>query len=284
MARRILVLGATGMLGQPVTRYLKETGFEVRVLVRNIEKAHHLFDDKVDIVQGNAQSGEDIQKAIAGCDAAHINLPQDAELNAMKHVVDIGRNSGLERITYVSATTVCEENRWFEMIDIKMRAEAILRSSGIAYTVFCPTWAMETLLNLIRGDQAVVIFGKNPPALHFVAGMDLGCMVAASYQGERALGKRLFIHGPEGITLPDAVERFVNACYPEHKVMRLKLWQAKLIATLTRREELNSFVRLIDYFDKVGELGDPAEANALLGAPSVTLDEWFRMQKPTIKM
>jgi len=37
--------------------------------------------------------------------------------------------------------------------------------------------------------------------------------------------------------------------------------------------------RLIDYFDKVGELGDPTEANALLGAPAITLDEWFKMPK-----
>lgn len=26
------------------------------------------------------------------------------------------------------------------MIDVKMRTEEILRASGIAHTVFCPTW------------------------------------------------------------------------------------------------------------------------------------------------
>jgi hypothetical protein len=62
----------------------------------------------------------------------------------------------------------------------------------------------------------------------------------------------------------------------------MKLWQAQLIAKLTGREELANATRLIAYFDKVGELGDPAEANALFGAPSITLDEWFEMQKPTV--
>ena len=51
------------------------------------------------------------------------------------------------------------------------------------------------------------------------------------------------------------------------------------MAQLTRRERLTYITQLIDYFDKVGELGDPAEANALLGAPSITLDEWFKMPK-----
>ena len=109
-------------------------------------------------------------------------------------------------------------------------------------------------------------------------------MVAASYEDNRALGKRLFVHGPESTTLPDAFKRFVKICYPGEKITQMKLWQAQLIAKLTGREELADATRLIAYFDKVGELGDPAEANALFGAPSITLDEWFRMQKPTVKI
>jgi hypothetical protein len=37
--------------------------------------------------------------------------------------------------------------------------------------------------------------------------------------------------------------------------------------------------RLIAFFDRVGELGDPAEANALFGAPSTTLSEWIDSQE-----
>jgi hypothetical protein len=77
--------------------------------------------------------------------------------------------------------------------------------------------------------------------------------------------------------LPDAFKRFVKVCYPGKKVTQMKLWQAQLIAKLTGREELAGATRLIAYFDKVGELGDPAEANALFGAPSITLDDWFSL-------
>ena len=119
---------------------------------------------------------------------------------------------------------------------------------------------METLHNFIHGDRAAVIIGKNPPALHFFAAEDFGRMVTASYEDDRALGKRLFIHGPESITLPEALERFLYACHPELKIVRMKLWQAQLFAKLTRREGLASATRLIAYFDKVGEIGDPSEA------------------------
>lgn len=73
------------------------------------------------------------------------------------------------------------------------------------------------------------------------------------------------------------LERFYAACHPQLRVMRMKLWQARLIARITRRPGLTYVTRLIDYFDRVVELGDPAEANALLGAPSITLDDWFAL-------
>ena len=57
MARRILVLGATGMLGQSVTRSLAKMGNKVRVLVRNREKARQMFGNEIEIVEGNALFG-----------------------------------------------------------------------------------------------------------------------------------------------------------------------------------------------------------------------------------
>ena len=281
MSRQILILGATGILGRPVTRCLMDKGYRVRVLTRSAERARRMFENMVEIIDGNAADRDSIQTALAGCDAVHINLTQESELTAMQHVVHQASGNRLERITYVSATTACEENRWFEMVDVKMRTEEVLRGSGIAYTILCPTWVMEVLHNFIHGNRAAVIIGRRPPALHFFAAADFGRMVAAAYADDRSLGRRLFIHGPEGITLPDALERFFRICHPELKLMRMQLWQARLIARLTRREGLANVTRLIDYFDKVGELGDPTEANTLLGAPSITLDEWFKLPKDT---
>jgi uncharacterized protein YbjT (DUF2867 family) len=283
MSKQLLILGATGMLGRPVARCLVDKGHQVRILVRSAEKAVHMFGDAVEIVTGNVLNKNDVKMAMDGCEAVHVNLTQEAELTAMQHVIDLAASNPLERITYVSATTVCEENRWFELVDVKMRTEELLRGSGIAHTVFCPTWVMETLHNFIHDDRAVMIIGKNPPALHFFAAADFGRMVAASYDDDRALGKRLFVHGPKAIILPDALTRFISTCHPGLKIMRLKLWQARLIAKLTRRENMAYATKLIAYFDRVGELGDPTEANALFGAPAITLDEWFKMPKDSRK-
>ena len=279
MSFRVLVLGATGTLGKPVARSMAERGHTVRVLSRNAEKARRLFGRDAEVVEGDSTDREHLGRALAGCDAVHVSLPTESELTAMRHVIELASTEGLQRISYVSGTSVREENRWFEVIDLKLEAEDLLRSSGIPYTVFCPTWVMEVLPNFIKGDRAVVIEGRNPPGFHFFAAADLGRMVAKSYEDDRALGSRLFIHGPESITLPQALRTYHQACHPQLKVTHLKLWQARLVAKFTRQKSMESVTRLIAYFDKTEEGGDPSEADSLLGAPATTLEEWIGIQK-----
>lgn len=279
MAKNILVLGATGMLGRPVVRALLDQDHRVTILVRDPARAESLFGDAVEIKAGSAGSRADLQAVLRGCDAVHINLPQEVELSAAQYLLELAHDN-LERITYVSATTAFEQNRWFPLVNSKLQVEEALRQSGIPQVVFCPTWVMETLHNFYHGDRGMILIGRNPPPLHFFCAADFGRIVAATYAGERAVGKRLFIHGPQAITLPVALERYFSVRYPRARLTRLTLWQARLIARLTRRRALAGVVELLDYFDQVGELGDPAETNRLFGAPTTTLDEWLAAQHP----
>jgi uncharacterized protein YbjT (DUF2867 family) len=282
MKIRVLVLGATGTLGRPVVRSLLDRGHPVRILTRSAEKARAVFGEAVEVVEGDLTNHDHMSRAIAGCEAVHVSLPTESELIAVEHILglsDTAPGKDLRGISYISGTSVREENRWFDLIDVKMKAERRLRESGIPHTVFCPTWVMEVLPNFFRPDRAVAILGKNPPEFHFFAAADFGRMVANSLEDDRALGRRLFIHGPEAITLPEAIRRYHRSVHPEVTLRNLRVWQARLIARLTRKRELAAAASLIGYFDKTEEHGDPSEANALLGAPSTTLNEWIQTQK-----
>jgi len=281
VTERVLVLGGTGTLGAPVVRSLAQRGHLVRILTRTVKKARRIFRNSVEALEGDPANREQLARALTGCDATHVSLPTDSELIAVEHLVNLagaGTAPDLKRISYISGTSVREENRWFELIDVKARAEEALRASGIPHTVFCPSWVMEVLPNFVRPERAVVIEGRNPPGFHFFAAADLGRMVATSYNDDRALGKRLFVHGPEAMSLPEAIRRYHAACHPEVKLTRMKPWQARLVAGLTRNRPLGSVARLIAYFDKTEEHGDPSEANALLGAPETKLGQWIEGQ------
>ena len=174
-------------------RSLADRGYTVRVLARSAQKAHGMLGEGVEVVAGDSTDRDHLRRALAECDAVHVSLPTESELAAVQHIVDLaasGAATELGRISYISGTSVRQENRWFDLIDLKMKAEEILRISGIPHTVFCPTWVMEVLPNFIKGRRAVIIQGKNPPAFHFFAAADLGRMVARSYEDDPAL-----VHG-----------------------------------------------------------------------------------------
>ncbi|WP_026735639.1 SDR family oxidoreductase [Fischerella sp. PCC 9605] len=50
---RVLVVGATGGVGQLVVGKLRSKGFKVRILTRNTAKAQKMFDDKVEVAVGD---------------------------------------------------------------------------------------------------------------------------------------------------------------------------------------------------------------------------------------
>ncbi|HBH30278.1 MAG: NAD(P)H-binding protein [Desulfofustis sp. PB-SRB1] len=74
MSKTILTIGATGMLGVPVTRHLCESGYRVRALVRDRTKALSLVGGEVGLVTGDVTDIASLRNAMSDCFAVHINL------------------------------------------------------------------------------------------------------------------------------------------------------------------------------------------------------------------
>lgn len=66
---RILVTGATGLIGGGLARRLLNAGAEVRALVRRPGSASHLRAEGIDVAQGDMTDPSSLAKAVAGCDA-----------------------------------------------------------------------------------------------------------------------------------------------------------------------------------------------------------------------
>lgn len=103
-------------------------------------------------------------------------------------MVALAQRLDVKQITYISGTTVCEENRWFPLVERKLQSERAIRDSGINHTIFCPGWLMEMLPRFVRNGY-VVIFGNPSRRWHFVSLQDFSRMVAASYRCPSAVGR-----------------------------------------------------------------------------------------------
>lgn len=276
MTKTILVLGGTGVLGQPVSRGLKEDGFDVRILTRDCQKASELFDgSSYHLVGGNPLDEACLDSALQHCYGVHISLPGEAELEAAKLVARLAPAHGIARITYISGATVAEETRWFPMIDRKAQAEAAIQASGIPFTILCPTWIMESLPMFVMHGRAAIL-GKQPAPYHWVAARDLAQIVVAAYRQEAGERNRIIVLGPEAIQMKEALSRYCAVFHPEIvRVSAMPFWLANLIAALTRAQGLKAASEMMAYFEKVGE-GDARPAPAgILGMPAMTLDQWL---------
>ncbi len=275
---RALVLGGTGMLGAPVVRHLLKDGSQVCVFVRNPARARECFGHAVDVVAGDVGNLEALERAMEGCDAVHVSVGGEGDLESANNVAGMAGRLGVQRVGYVSGTTVSEENSWYPMVAAKLAAERVIRECGVPWMVFRPTWPMEQLWNFVRTGRPMVIGHLDSP-YHFFSADEMGRMVSAAYRLDAAVGQIFYVHGPEALLLKDAVERYARAIDPEAGAARvLSVGKARIIAFITRNRRLRFAADLMGYFEKVGELGDPALANTLLGAPATTLDQWVRTE------
>ncbi len=281
MSHRILVIGATGMLGEPVARQLQADDYTVRVFSRNASTARARFGAGYEVVEGDVENLASLDAAMQGCQAVHINLDggldPDLERRGTKNVVAAASRAGVRHVTYLSGTSVTEENCWYAGTKAKFEAEAAIRASGVPHTIFQATFFMETLPRFVRGSRASIL-GAQPHPWHWVAADDYARMVSKAYVTPTTANKTLHVFGPQLWTTRQALETYCRIARPDAKVGVVPFWMASVIAGLSRDQTLQAVLPFFRYSEKVAEAGDPAEANALLGAPATTLEQWCQRQ------
>ena len=279
MEKIISVLGATGMLGRPVSYSLKESGFQVRIMTRDLRKGHKAFDNSFEMVSGDPMEIGRLEDALDGCYGVHISLPNEVEQQVAENVANLALRHGVKRISYISGATVAEENCWFPMINRKFLAEKAIREAGVPSTILCPTWVMEGLSLFINQGRAAV-FGKQPCHYHWVAADDIARMISNSYVLGETMSKRYIVHGPEAICIQEALRRYCAVFHPEIKdVSSMPFLLVKLLAIITGNQVLKGAGEMMSYFEKVGEWRNLPEINEALGVPMMTLDMWLQKNR-----
>jgi hypothetical protein len=132
---------------------------------------------------------------------------------------------------------------------------------------------MESLPWFVKGKRAFVI-GRQRAPLHWVAAGDYARMVSRAYRTPQASNKLLYVYGPEALPMPEALRRYCSLVCPGTRVGTVPTWLVWLGGLLTGNARVRDGARLMAYFKGVTETDDPGEANALLGAPTTTLEQW----------
>jgi NADH dehydrogenase len=283
----ILVIGATGIVGAPVARQLRDDGYHVRLLVRDPKRAAAQLGSGFEYIQGGVEDQEVVKQALRGCTGAHLSLqagssPEDIKrveyLGAMR-VVELAAQQHLSRLTYISGMFVGAEAGSATLdAQAKGGVEQALQQSGMSFTIFRPTYFMDNLPKHLQGKRAMVL-GKQHHPVHLVAASDFGRMVSRAFQEPLAANKTFYVQGPEALTLEEALRLYCSLLVPEAKVTTIPLWGMSVVDTLFLGKQMRRTLHMMQVLQHTGELGDPFEANRILGAPTTTLQDWCERQR-----
>ena len=283
---KVIIVGATGMLGQPVTRKLKEDGYNISILSSDSAKARIIFGDEFEIFYGDVTDPESLKGPLEGKDFLYINLNaslepvkyQKVEIEGTANLASAAREAGLKRIMNISSAASKGNEIGKIYLDAKVKAEKALIDSGVPYTVMRPSWFFETLPHFVQDGRAAIL-GKQPMKIHWLAASDYAAQVSNAFRSQEAASKCFYNLGPEKLTMTEALQIYCDRIYDGMKAREIPFWIAKLFAYLTGYKKLKLAIPFFEYFAVQDENVDSSTADSLLGKNSTTISEWLDNQK-----
>ncbi len=282
----ILIIGAHGMLGRPVTRRLVQDGFRVKAIARHPEKAARLLPSEVDVRFGDLSHPGSIEFALKDCSAVYVSVdtPPNAkfrpETDGLKNVIAAAKKTGTARLLLLSALRGsdpdAEHHPWWHARE-KFEAQKIAKTSGLPWTIFEPTWFMESLPLLIKFKFLNLIQTELAP--YWVAGDDLGRMISTTLKKELGINEIVPVQGPAQISLKEAARRFIQAYDPSIIMIPTPLAVLKFAGHF--KPLLNDLACLFELMEQIKESPpDPAVWNRF-GKPVMTIEDYAHYTKLT---
>lgn len=143
MADRILVLGSTGFFGRAVSHGVLDTGYQLRVLVRNQAAAAPLRVRGAEVMVGDATDPAALAAACKDCAAVvslvavRRNRPQtflEVNIEAPRLLGEAAKAAGVTKVIFVSALGAQPDAR-FKYLASRWAGEQALQRTGIPCTV-----------------------------------------------------------------------------------------------------------------------------------------------------
>jgi NADH dehydrogenase len=220
----VCVLGGSGFLGRHVCHALAAAGYRVRVATRDRERAKEqlILLPTVEVATVNIHDPEQLDAFAGGADAV-INLVgvlhdgrgdrsfQAAHVELARKLVAACRNRGIGRLLHMSALASSRDGP-SRYLRSKGEAEAIVRESRLAWTIFRPSvvfGAGDSFLNLfatVLKFSPVVALACPGARFQPVHVEDVAAALVRSLADLDSIGRSYDLCGPRVYTLRELVE------------------------------------------------------------------------------
>jgi uncharacterized protein YbjT (DUF2867 family) len=146
----VVVAGATGRTGLLVVKHLKAEGYEVRAMVRSLEKGTSVLGEDVTMVQADVTQPPSLGPALDGADFVISAIgtggevsPEVIDYKGSLALIDASKAAGIKKIIMITSGGVTwryHPVNWFsnDVLKWKRKAEIYLRASGLTHVIVRP--------------------------------------------------------------------------------------------------------------------------------------------------
>ena len=201
----ILVLGATGKVGQEVVRQLAAAGVPVRALVRDPARASHIRLPGVEIAVGDLGQPETLDRALTGVDRLFLlSPPHPDQVELQGNGIDAARRAGTRHIVKVSVAggpdSGTQIGRWH------WTTEKQIEASGVVFTFLRPNFYMQQMLIFAPSIAATGSFSlpMGTGEVSLVDARDVAAVAVCALTEEGHDRKIYDLTGPEALSF-DAI-------------------------------------------------------------------------------
>lgn len=284
---KIAIIGATGMVGAPVSNALIERGHDVTIITRSPQSAAIQFPS-AKIINGDLRDAESLLRHIDGHDILHLNLsiapgtkPWDfvSERDGISTIIDCARIVGIPRLSYVSSLLQrIQGHKQFDWWVFRVKSAAVqaIQNSGINHILFYPSTFMENIDHgpLIQKNRIIV------PAIrqrgsYYIAGRDFGSQVSTAFTLDLPNNAEFVIQGPDRL-IPMVAARQFAAHYPHQKLIptRMPMWPIRVAGIINPR--LHYFERMVTAIGQFEETFLAHDTWKTLGTPEITVAQYAK--------
>jgi len=225
---KVLVVGATGILGSEICSELSKKGHHVRGVIRptsDKSKVDRLKSMGVEPVEADLKETKSVEMACRGEQAVITTAsttfsrqPGDSietvDAEGQLNLVDAAKREGVRRFVYTSYSRGISEP--CPLTDAKRGVEKRVKASGLEYTILRPTYYMESWLSPSLGfdyaNAKATIYGTGEKGISWISLFDVARFGAASLdKPEVSLNRTLELGGPKALSPLETVKIFERA-------------------------------------------------------------------------
>ncbi len=287
--KQITIIGATGNIGSAVTKNLINLGYEVKAIVRNLEKATKLFKNTPNIKfeKADLKDISGLKHALKDTEYLYLNLstqttkldtPFAPDREGVANILDAVDKECIKQIICISglgALDNVQNPEKFKFIPNVLRKQGhkFIKESGIPFTILHCSWFIDSFIFYQRNHTYAVI-GDTENPIYFTNCLDFSNHIAKAIGNPDAFYKEFPIQGNKGIKHPEAAKIFFSVYDKSTKVNKLPSGFISFLSLF--KKEFKLLKHMSDYFSNSIEtyLVEEFKTYAILGKPCISLKDY----------